>query len=448
MKSAPKALCGVAGLLMLLATPDCRQQQKITGAGNYCSDIDRIVWTSNREARPPQSGPPAESFNIFIMDGNGGHRARLTDDAWSTINQHPVFTPECQRIVWAHGDIDHSSIWIMNLDGSAKAQVAAPPSGEEDGHPWVGADDRIYFVRHQHRFGMHRIWRMNLNGSEQTEVIGSDDKDRFHPNLHRDKKLVLYTSGSKGDEIRVFNQEKKQDGMLYAPGWSVSAAIWRPDGKGAVVAEDRNRDHKYRIVEISYPGGTVIRTLTNDSKDNTIPYYAYPSGETIDYIQWSGERRTRNVARMNADGSRQPLLTNDAYENTKIIGEIELIPDPTARRGHRCVPRPVGCYPTLLPCEQFLLPEGIKADAEKLGRASAQAQVAAGKAQEVAADRYLKFTNKDLKAYIAGTQPGATDELRKRAQNLAEFLSGNTESDAQERVAEFYVNSYLAELNH
>jgi len=187
-----------AALLLITVVPllvsSCRQKEEEmnVGAGNYCSLIDRVLWTSNADSPAPASGPAVATFNIFIMDSAGTHRARLTADSWPVMNQHPVFTPDCQQIVWARGSADQFKIWVMNQDGSAQKPLSAPPSGEEDGHPWVGGDHRVYFARHKHSSGVHRLWRMNLNGSDATELMGGQDRDRVHPNLRGDNELVLY----------------------------------------------------------------------------------------------------------------------------------------------------------------------------------------------------------------------------------------------------------------
>ncbi len=353
-----RSLCCLVGFAMLLVDSGCNRRGNVeikTGAGNYCSVINRLVWTSNADSPAPTSGPAVTTFNIFIMDDMGGHRTRLTSDSWPVMNQHPVFTPDCQKIVWTHGGPDQSALWVMNADGSSKTQLLTPPSGEADDHPWVGADDRVYFVRHRHPSGVHGIWRVNLDGTGPVEVVSGADKDRFHPNLRRDRKLVLYSAvppGSlQGTEIRIFDMDTKQDTVFYTPGWPVSAATWRPDGNAVIVAEKRNGDNHYRITELGYPGAAFVRTLTDDTQDGTIPYYAYPSGTSIDYVRWAGPGKTRNIVRMNADGSSQVLLTNDDFENTKILGEIEFDPkliSPSNPTG--CHPKPIGCDPNPPPC--------------------------------------------------------------------------------------------------
>jgi hypothetical protein len=87
-----------------------------------------------------------------------------------------------------------------------------------------------------------------------------------------------------------------------------------------------------------------------------------------------------------------------------------------------------------------LLPNSIKAGAEELGRATAQA--AGTNRRHVSDTDYLAFMRKDLENYVDRRQPGTTEDLRKIALNLVEFLT-KADEDTQERVADLYVNSYL-----
>jgi hypothetical protein len=434
---------GVLYILLLAAgavTP-------VLAGGNYCSTTDRILFTSNRNSLPPATGPATETYNLFVMDGKGGNRRQLTEDRWPVMNQHPVFTTDCRQVLWVRGAPGHNAIWIMNSDGSARKRITAPPAGNEDAHPWAGSDGKVYFSRHSHGNHAHAIWRINLDGSGQSELIGGH-ADRFHPNLRRDGNLVLYTSGpagsGEGTEIRVFDQSAGADRVLYSPGWPVSAAIWHPDGTRAVVAEDPQRSGRYSIVEIGYPGGTRLRTLTDNLEDNTIPYYAYPSGASIDWVRWAGGKTPRGIARMNADGTGQAILTNDPYDNALILGEPEIVPATGTGSGAtaaRCIPKPVGCSPSPPPCDRVLLPNAIQSNAEQLGLRDGRAAAASGTSHLAELPSYSEF----LQAALRGgdqAAPRQDIEARRAALALREFLAGKTDPAVQERVAEFYVNSY------
>lgn len=91
--------------LLLTAVPATKSAgQGTVGAGNACSLIGKLVWTSNRDG----------NYDIFIMDEDGGNPTQLTFDNFPTINQHPVFTPDCEEIVWSRS----GTLWKMKTDGS------------------------------------------------------------------------------------------------------------------------------------------------------------------------------------------------------------------------------------------------------------------------------------------------------------------------------------------
>ncbi len=426
-------LTALSAITIVTAAACGSERPLLVGGGNHCSLIDRLVWTSDAGG----------TYNIYIMDSDGQSREQLTTDTRPVVNQHPVFTPECDRVVWARD----GQIWIMNVDGSGQSALSSPSSTDHDGHPWVGIDSGIYFVRHTSTTTptVHRIWQMGLDGSDQVELIGGTDLDRIHPNLRRDSDLVLYTAGTPGarfsDQIRVRNQNSGQDDVVYQPGWPVSAATWHPSGDTIIVAEDPQRDTTYQIVKITYPGAAVVATLADHGMDNTVPYYAYPSGASVDWVGWPGGRRVRDVWLMDADGGNRRNSTNSPHQDLKIVGEFE-----GTFGSQVCVPRPVGCFPTPPPCSSFLLPASVDDEAEELGRREGDEDRNAGVAPNVADASYAGFTGAALEALAASTDPAVSEELRARASSLLEFLADASE-EAVQRVADLFVASYYAAFN-
>jgi Tol biopolymer transport system component len=415
--------------------------------GNFSSRNDKIVWTSNANLLTVAVSLGIETYNIFIMDADGENKTQLTNDAWPIINQHPVFTPNARQIIWLHD----KSLWIMNLDGSDKTELSHPPAGEADGHPWAGTDGFVYFIRvvesDQAPFNPHRIWRMDLDGSNPVEIIGGSDKDRFHPNLHRDKNQLVYTAGPSGSgmgtEIRVFDLTTHDDKVVIGPG-AFSAAILHPRGNKLVLAQNPDGNLNYEIAEYEFPSGNFIVMVTNDGQNDTIPYYDYPSGSRILWIRQPDRaiqpRRSRHLW-LKASDPRP--LTSGFSENTEIVGEN--IPDPAAGSS-ACIPVKVGCAPTPPDCGKVLLPVVISDDAESLGEITAQEHIGTGDVQVVASNAYLAFMLKDLPRYISGDVPDATEELQERAQKLSDFIN-QAKKETKERVADFYVNSYFAAVD-
>ena len=55
--------------------------------------------------------------------------------------------------------------------------------------------------------------------------------------------------------------------------------------------------------------------------------------------------------------------------------------------------------------------------------------------------------DEDLALYLSEEGSDMTEELRKSAQNLFTYLKAAPDDTVRERVADFYVNSYFAEVN-
>jgi Tol biopolymer transport system component len=331
-----------AGILPVILLSSCTRSPDGVGAGNACSVTDKIVFTTNRSG----------SFNVAIMDGNGGNLKLLTNDDLSTVNQHPAFTRDCSQIVWDR----NGRISIMNVDGTNQRELPTPSGVEHVGHPWVGADSRIYFVGEINQ--AHRIFRMGMDGTNIKQLTGAD-ADRVHPSLRNDGNILVFTSSSPGartgQAIRLLDQSTNTEKALYEPGWPVSAATWNPDGQSVVVAEDEGRTGTFSIVQVSYPDGRRMRQLVSGG-DNTIPYYDYPAGQWINWVRQSGPQQDRDIWRARADGSAPNALTGGPWEDTKIVGWaiVETAPPPGSKSGvaprRVCVPRPATCSPNPPPC--------------------------------------------------------------------------------------------------
>jgi hypothetical protein len=316
------------------------------GGGNSCTITDQVLFATGRDG----------SYDIASVRPDGSSLQLLTRDGVEIINQHPVFNGDCSVVVWDR----NGELWTMNSDGSDKQALPTGAPVHHVGHPWVGADDHVYFVGDYQ--GTHTLWRMPLDGSAAAVRLTDSDAERFHPNLHRDRTHLVYTWSEKGklDEedfgntrIRVLNIDTLADDPLYEPGWPVSAAVWHPDGHSVIVAEDENRDGRYTIARVRYPrdpshpdGGRLETPISGD--DNTIPYFDYPAGDRINWVK-RVDGQTSEIYGAAADGSNPVNLSQHVGEDTKIVAKVAQ-PDPSNPADLICEPRPASCTPNPPPC--------------------------------------------------------------------------------------------------
>jgi hypothetical protein len=342
-----------------------------------------------------------------------------------------VFTHDGSRIVFERDE----DLYIMDVTG---ANVQRLTFDGYSSHPWASFDGRIFFTRMVS--GAHTLWRMELDSTNPPEQLTQPDAERFHGNLRCDGKLLLYTFSPLGTStptaICILNLQSGEDEALYSPGWPVSAAIWHPGGHKAILAEDHDGDGAYRLVEVGYPGGAVLNdTLTTDAASHTIPYYSYPDGQDIDWVLQPDAGRSRDIWRMNSDGSNQENLSRHPLEDTKIVG----YPTGTDSEG-RCIRPPVGCNPTPPPCD-LLLPAGPREDAEDLGREFQRRDLLAGGLDDVRFADFQTFTETRLQEALG--LPDLEPSLRDAASRLLELWLNDPTPGRREEIAYVFVNSYL-----
>jgi len=106
---------------------DGTNQKRLTTTSN-CSFDENPVWSPDGRriafTRCPQAVANTDCANeIFIMNADGTNRVQLTSNFAGFGSEHPAFSPDGTRIVFANG-VNGSTIWYMNVDGSSKVPVS------------------------------------------------------------------------------------------------------------------------------------------------------------------------------------------------------------------------------------------------------------------------------------------------------------------------------------
>jgi Tol biopolymer transport system component len=98
---------------------------------DWSPDGRKIVFTGS------QATSNALLSQIFLLDVSTGDTTQLTSDGY---NEHAVFTPDGERIVWmsSSGATSGTDWWVMDLDGSNKRRLTylAEPASPQ----WTGAN--------------------------------------------------------------------------------------------------------------------------------------------------------------------------------------------------------------------------------------------------------------------------------------------------------------------
>ena len=233
----------------------------------------RIVFFSNRDGHV-MGGIP--TFEIYVMDADGGNLQRLTNDP--NDDRSPSWSPDGKRIAFVSmrdghvmGGIPTSEIYVIDADGGNLQRLTNNPDGDWD-PSWSPDGKRIVFSS---RRDGHFIGKAGI-----TEEI-----------------YVMDING--GNRQRLTNNRKND----LLPSWS-------PNGKRIAFAADRKGHFEnFEIYVMDTDGGNLQR-LTNNPDDDWDPSWS-PDGERIAFR--SKRDGNAEIYVMDADGGNPQNLTNNPH---------------------------------------------------------------------------------------------------------------------------------------
>ena len=167
-----------------------------------------------------------------------------------------VWTPD-GRIVYTSVERENIDLWITNADGSGKKQLTVNTAA--DIYPAVSADGR-YVVFETNRAVGWSLWKMNLDGSNPTEILSNIG--RSYPKVTPDSRYIVYTNQISGNsqlwKIPIEGGTPVQLTNKLAYGHTVS-----PNGKFiAYFTRSPEFNAPLEIEIISIEGGAPLKSFT------------------------------------------------------------------------------------------------------------------------------------------------------------------------------------------
>ena len=213
----------------------------------YSPDRSRIAFSSNR----------AGTFDLYLMDADGGNVARLTSEPGG--ESAPAWAPDGSRIFFALDRPGGAQIASIAPDGSDLRVLTSAPGSQRN--PSVSADGRaIAFA--STRDGNLEIYRMDAEGGNQQRLTTGSARDQL-PRWLPDGSL-LYVSWERGARIMRLGPNGVVT-VLESPDPIVALAASADGGRIAYVAGrslDRSGSRvEYRLVVQSLAGGGPPVTL-------------------------------------------------------------------------------------------------------------------------------------------------------------------------------------------
>jgi hypothetical protein len=204
----------------------------ITSDGKY------IYFASSRD------GDKFTIWRVKLEPPVGTGLTRITSTVFADDEVNVSWATENPKIVYSSlgptANIYEKQIWTANLDGTLPTQFRYGQNPK-----WSPDGKKIVFSRIDNKTGWYKIWIMNADGTDQTQLT-FDEFDDIHPAFSPDGKYIAYASTFGLDNKMRHNYDiwvMKSDGtmktQLTTNGSEDIYPIWAPDGKSIYFVSNR-----------------------------------------------------------------------------------------------------------------------------------------------------------------------------------------------------------------
>jgi Tol biopolymer transport system component len=205
---------------------------------NDPDDASQPTWCPDGTKVAYVAGPRMQG-KIKIMDGDGSNVRVLYEGG--TGQRTPQWSPDGKQIAFSMREPKNDNnfnIFAINIDGTRlknltdESRFAADPAWSPDGKKIAYATENPS--------APIRLWVMNADGSEKTDVLGRALWIAVYPSFSRDGKQIVYGSSTRTTPCQVMqvNLDGKGDTAMTDGPLAYSYAEWSPDGNLLAYASD------------------------------------------------------------------------------------------------------------------------------------------------------------------------------------------------------------------
>ena len=220
--------------------------------------------------------------DVWLRDLTTGAESRLSVDGDSMM---PVWSPRGGRVAYASGEFRPPDLHLIDLDGSAKAELLLGDGEIDEPESWT-PDGRGFVFSRQTDVGLD-LWLFTVDGRRAQALPLNTSFNEWQGHVSPDGHWIAYVSNETGtDAVFVAAFPSGRGKRAVSPGGG-TAPQWRADGRELFYVSDTGRMMSVPVTatEPTLETGKPIelfrltRPADLEGRNDAVLYRAEPSGQ-------------------------------------------------------------------------------------------------------------------------------------------------------------------------
>jgi Tol biopolymer transport system component len=169
-----------------------RIEQINTGYATRCNN-DHILSASGKRIAVSHGTKEDGRSRVYVLPAGGGTPQLITPMAPSYLHG---WSPDEKWLAYCAQRNDNYDVYIIPAGGGEEIRLT-DAGGLDDGPEYSPDGKHIWF--NSMRTGMMQVWRMKIDGAEQTQMTFDEGYNSWFPHVSPDGRQVVFLSYRKGD---------------------------------------------------------------------------------------------------------------------------------------------------------------------------------------------------------------------------------------------------------